>query len=95
MKNNSQKAPRGALVAIGLMTAMMPIEVFIEKLEKTLTAYKVVSNEETKNELLAAMAGMSMKFKSEGKDPVEFMKELSDIESEGDMINNLKNIGAN
>lgn len=94
-KNNNETPPRGSLVAIGMMTAIMPMEIFIEKLEESLQAFKVVSNENTQMELKAAMSGMMLKLKSEGKNPMEFMKELSNIESEDAMVKNFTKIGQN
>lgn len=88
MKNNKGHIP-GMMGATTMMISMMPMEVVMEKLEESLQKYKVISNEETKKELVMNLMVMTIKLDSEGKNPMDLLKEASEMEAQKEMMDKL------
>lgn len=87
-KNSKGHLP-GMLGATTMMISMMPMEAVIEKLEESLQKYKVISNEETKKELQMDLMVLTIKLDSEGKNPMDLLKEATEMEAKKEMMDKL------
>lgn len=94
-ENNSPKGQNisGMMGATTVMISMMPTEVIMEKLQDSLQNYKIIPNEENKKDLMMSLMTMTIKLDSEGKNPMDLLKEASEMEAQKNMMDKLSGRG--
>ena len=88
---------KGTLYMLHMMSAMMPIEAQIEKVEEAIHNYKMKAlinntDEESKGELLSSMTLLMMGLTNQGKSMGEVMKQADLDSSKIDTIENIYHV---